>query len=261
MDLVDTHCHLHDPEFFDEVKTEEAFSSSVKAGVKKMIGIGTSLADSKKAIEFAKKHSENYWASVGIHPHEAGKLSEEDIEGHLEELEKLVSDEKVVAIGECGFDFYYNERDTHLKKQTMLLEGQLKIARKHDLPVSFHVREAFTDFWPVFDKYKVKGVLHSFTDRPEHLEKALERHLLIGVNGIATFTSHSWQKEMFKQLPLESLVIETDAPFLTPHPMRGKINSPKNVIYITKYMAELRGEDVTIIAETTTNNARKLFGI
>lgn len=261
MQLIDTHAHLHDPEFFKLAEAEKVLKLSVKAGVDQIIGIGTSLEDSKNAIKFAHAYPENYAASVGIHPHMAAKLSEKEIDKQLVQLDALASDAKVVAVGECGFDFYYNDRKTDLKKQTRLLIGQLEIAKKYNLPVSFHVREAFDDFWPVYDQFKVRGVLHSFTDRPGHLEKALERGLLIGINGIATFTSHQWQKDIFKTIPLEKIVLETDSPFLTPMPRRGTINSPENVIYITKYMAELRGEDESTVARTTTANARTLFGL
>lgn len=261
MEYIDTHCHLHDPEFFSAKEATSVIASSVQSGVAKMIGIGTSLEDSKNAIAYARNHPESYWASVGIHPHESSKLSSVQIDKHLKELDQLASDTKVVAIGECGFDFYYNDREKMLEKQTQLLEGQLQVAKKHNLPVSFHVREAFTDFWPIYDRYKVPGVLHSFTDRPEHLQKALKRGLFIGINGIATFTSHRWQLDMFKAIPLEKIVVETDSPFLTPKPKRGTINTPENVIYITQYLAELRGEDVRHTSRQTTDNARKLFGI
>ncbi len=261
MNYIDTHCHIHDSEFFDPKSASKALKESVRAGVMQMIGIGTSLEDSKQAVNFANSNPDNYWVAVGIHPHEAGKLSVEDIEKQLTELDDLATEEKVVAIGECGFDFYYNDRSEALHKQTILLEGQLEIARKHGLPVSFHVREAFDDFWPVYDKFKVSGVLHSFTDRAAHLEKALQRGLFIGINGIATFTSHQWQKDMFRTIALENVVLETDSPFLTPSPRRGTINTPENVIYITEFMAELRGEDARTIADITTRNARKLFRI
>lgn len=262
MDLIDTHCHLHDLEFFKEDEAQAALEASSRAGVKQVIGIATSLEDSKRAIKFAHKHPKHYWASVGIHPHEAAKLSEEQIKENLRELDKLASDKMVIAIGECGFDFYYHKADELLERQTQLLIGQLEIAQKHKLPISFHVREAFDHFWPIFDRYSdIKGVLHSFTDTEQHLNKALKQGLYIGVNGIATFTKSSEQIEMFKQIPLKNIVVETDSPFLTPNPKRGKINEPKNVTYITTFMAELRGEDVKRVASSTTANARKLFGL
>lgn len=261
MKLIDTHCHVHSPEFFKPEDAEKVFTESVEAGVDIMIGIATSLVDSKDAIKFAHDHPESYWASVGIHPHEGSQITDREIDEHLKELEKLASDPRVVAIGECGFDFHYNSRDETKARQVRLLEGQLEIAKKYGLPVSFHVRAAFEDFWPVYEKYKVPGVLHSFTDTIEHLRQAIEHGLYIGVNGIATFTKDEKQREMFKQIPIEKLLLETDAPFLTPVPVRGKINSPKNVIYVTDFMAELRGEDADSIASRTTTNARKLFGL
>jgi TatD DNase family protein len=261
MELIDTHCHLHDPEFFKSRDAEEAVKAAIDAGVTKLLGIGTSLADSKNTIKFAYKHPRHYWASIGIHPHEASNLTDSEIDQHLIELEKLASDPKVVAVGECGFDFYYHKRREMIKKQTRLLVGQLEIAKKYDLPVSFHVRGAYDDFWEIYDQFKVTGVLHSFTDTKEHMKQALQRGLLFGINGIATFTKDLKQIEMFKLIPLESMILETDAPFLTPVPKRGTINTPENVIYITKFMAELRGEDVRTVASATTANARKLFGL
>lgn len=261
MKFIDSHCHIHDLEFFSFKEVEIALECAIEAGVAEILCAATSLEDSRAAIAFAKKHPKNCWSMVGIHPHEASKLSEKEIAVHLNELEELASDPKVVVVGECGLDFYYNDRSDLLYKQTQLLSGQLEIAKKHNLPVSFHVREAFDDFWPIYDQFKVKGVLHSFTDRPVHLKKALERGLFIGVNGIATFTSHEWQKDMFRTIALENVVLETDSPFLTPKPRRGTINTPENVIYITEFMAELRGEDARTIADITTRNARKLFRI
>lgn len=260
MHYIDTHCHIHDPEFFSNEEAEEAYQSAVKNGVRWMVCIGTSLEDSKRAIAFAKAHPEHVRASIGIHPHEASRLTEEEITLQLEELARLADTPEVVAVGECGFDFYYNDKKECFARQKTLLEGQLAIARQHNLPVSFHVREAFDEFWEVFARYKtVKGVLHSFTDRAPHLKRAQEYNLRIGINGIATFTNHRWQKELFRTMPLSQIVVETDAPFLTPHPKRGTINKPENVIYITKHLAALREETEEIVASTTTATARELF--
>jgi len=259
MQLIDSHCHIHDREFFDADAAEAVYQRSVKQ-LEAMLLIGTSLDDSRQAISFAGMHPEKCFAAIGIHPHEAGKKSKQEIVEELQGLGLLADDPSVRAVGECGLDFYYNDRSEVLGKQTSLLEGQLQIATDNNLPVSFHVREAFVDFWPILDNFPdIQGVLHSFTDKPEHLEMALSRGLLIGINGIATFTSHSWQKELFKSVRIDSFVLETDAPFLTPNPIRGTINEPINVTYVTKYLAELRGEDEEYIAEHTTANARKLF--
>lgn len=259
MKLIDTHCHIHDPEFFSPEQTEEALAHA-REELEALLLIGTSLEDSKNAVAFAHKHPDICWAAVGIHPHEASTMSAEQIADDLAQLDQLAGDAKVVAIGECGFDFYYNKREDALDRQTQLLKGQLKIANKHNLPLSFHVRDAFSDFWPVFDEYHdLRGVLHSFTDTQEHADKALARGLLFGVNGIATFTKQEWQREVYRMIPLETLLIETDAPFLTPNPIRGTINEPRNVTYITNFLAELRGDTTESIRHSTTSNARGLF--
>jgi TatD DNase family protein len=260
MQFVDTHCHIHESEFFAPEDAEAALKNAVKSGVDNILCVGTSLKGSKEAISFSAKYPETCRASIGIHPHEGTKLTDDKIDSHLAELATLVTAPEVVAIGECGLDFYYNDRSQALAKQQKLLRGQLELARKYNLPVSFHVRQAFEDFWPIFGKYQgTKGVLHSFTDKSVHLERALKYGLYIGINGIATFTQHQWQLDLLKSIPLEKIVVETDAPFLTPIPKRGTINLPENVIYITKFLAELRGEDVTTFVRQTTDNARRLF--
>jgi len=127
----------------------------------------------------------------------------------------------------------------------------------------FHVREAFDDFWPIFDDYqgKIRGVLHSFTDNMENLKKALERDLFVGVNGIATFAKNPQQLQVYRQIPLQKLLLETDAPFLTPDPFRGTINEPKYVFRVVSFLAELRSDSVDNLASATTQNARQLFGL
>lgn len=266
MQYVDTHCHIHDTEFFSPEDAEATYQQAVKSGVRWMICIATSLEDSKRAIAFARAHPEHCRASIGIHPHEATNLTEHEIQDQLIELESLASEPEVVAVGECGFDFYYNDKKECFARQKALLKGQIAIAAQHNLPMSFHVREAFNEFWSVFEQSKkrygsINGVLHSFTDRENHLIRAQKHNLLIGINGIATFTSHAWQKELFQSVGLEDFVIETDAPFLTPVPMRGTINTPENVIYITRFLASQREESEEGIAKATTANAVQLFSL
>jgi TatD DNase family protein len=142
------------------------------------------------------------------------------------------------------------------------LEAQIKIALKHNLPIIFHVREAFADFWPIFDKYPgIRGELHSFTDSSANLKIALDRGLYIGVNGISTFTKDETQKDIFDSIPLDRLLLETDAPFLTPAPLRGKVNQPAYVKLVAQYHANRRELSLEEIALATTANARKLFNI
>jgi len=166
----------------------------------------------------------------------------------------------VVAVGECGLDFHYNHSPR--AAQIKALEFQIELALAAELPLILHVREAFDDFWPIFDNYKaLRGVLHSFTDSAASLDKALARGLLIGVNGIATFTKDPAQLEVYRVIPLEKLVLETDAPFLAPAPHRNAINEPKNVALVADFLSAMRGEERQTLAAATTRNARQLFGI
>lgn len=268
IDLTDTHCHIHelvraltpthDKWFADKAERtpESVIEAAREHDVTKMICIGTSLADSELAVEFAGMH-ENIWASIGIHPHEA--------KDHLESTRQskfaaLADAPKVVAVGECGLDYYYGLSPK--ADQETLLRFQIELALEHDLPLSFHVREAYDDFWPIFDSYSgVRGVLHSFTDTAANVEKALERGLYIGVNGIATFTKDDEQRVIFRTIPQHALLLETDAPYLTPAPYRGKVCEPKHVRATAGYLSELRGESLADIAAVTTANTRALFGI
>lgn len=270
MELVDTHCHIQSAGLkkgekatrelwakTPELTGERLAADAAEAGVSRLICVGCDLDDSRIAVDFVKNR-ENCWASVGIHPHEAQHYS--DDKSRLEEFADLTDRPKVVAIGECGLDYYYE----HSPKtaQLKLLRYQIELALKCNLPLIFHVREAFDDFWPVFDEYEgVRGVLHSFTDSVENLHKAVTRDLFIGVNGIATFTKDDRQLETYRNIPLKKLLLETDAPFLTPAPYRGSVNKPKRVREVAEFLADLRGEDRESLVRSTTQNACQLFGL
>ncbi|MDB5170565.1 MAG: Preprotein translocase [Candidatus Saccharibacteria bacterium] len=270
MELVDTHCHIQSAGLTSgERSTRELWaknpaltadslvSDAAKAGVTRLICVGCDLEDSKLAVNFVQNH-DTCWASIGLHPHEAQHYAGN--QAQLDEFAALVTQPKVVAIGECGFDFYYNHSPK--EAQVEALKFQLELALKHDLPLIFHVREAFDDFWPIFDSYSdIRGVLHSFTDSAENLQKAIERGLYVGINGIATFAKDPAQLDVYRAVPAQRLLLETDAPFLTPTPYRGSINEPKRVRDVADFVAELRGEDREVLAATTTSNARALFGI
>lgn len=291
LDLVDTHCHIqsidasagerHTRELWakaEELTADTVIASAVEAGVAKMVCVGCDLEDSKLAIEFVQQHPECF-ASIGIHPHEAqhyagrqklmdefaslarsdpAQRDNEDRKGFARSDPATIA-KKVVAVGECGLDYYYEHSPK--EAQVEILRFQLDLARKHGLPVIFHVREAFDDFWPIYDEFKVRGVLHSYTDSSENLQRALERGLYIGVNGIATFTKNGAQLSMYQAIPPEHILFETDAPFLTPTPYRGTINEPKYVRNITEFTAKLRDETVEQLAHASSENASALFGI
>lgn len=266
MQFFDTHCHIHEAPSAnnpddgthalwlkaDTRDADELIARAHAQGVTRLICVGTTAEDSRRAIEFVQTR-ENSWASIGLHPHEA-KFAD----AALPELAGMLSEPKVVAIGECGLDYFYNHSDK--KDQASALSAQLDLAAEHNLPVIFHVREAFDDFWPIFDSYKgLRGVLHSYTDNRTNLQKALERDLFIGANGIMTFTRDQQQLEVARTIPLERLLLETDAPFLTPVPFRGRVNEPAHVRLVADFLAHLRGEPLAELANQTSANAQTLF--
>lgn len=274
-ELTDTHCHIQSlaagqggeavtHELWakaGDLTPEQVIKDAKAAGVTRLICVGCDLADSRLAIVFVKNR-ENTWASIGIHPHEAKDYAHDAAK--RAEFSALTTQPKVVAVGECGLDYFY----AHSPKEDQLavLKFQIELALENDLPMTFHVREAFDDFWPVFDRYHspkrpIRGVLHSFTDSQGNLEKAVARGLYIGVNGIATFAKKQSQIDMYRAIPQQHLLLETDAPFLTPIPYRGSINEPKQVRTIAGFVAQLRGEDFAALAIATNANAQALFGI
>ena len=249
MQLIDTHCHIHDSEFYPDSR-EEVYQQSREAAVF-MLCVGTDERSSVEAVAFAKTH-EGTKAIVGVHPHEA-KEGWASIEALVEQNRDVI-----VGIGEIGLDYFYGHSPKEVQQEA--LRAQLALAAKHNLPVSFHVREAFDDFWPIFDEFSgVRGVLHSFTDTQENLEKGIERGLKIGVNGISTFTKEEAQQRMFTEVPLEHIVLETDAPFLTPKPFRGKMNVPAYIGRIAEHQAMQKGISLDDVIRITTDNAKVLF--
>ena len=250
--IIDTHCHIHEPY---ELPVDDVLARAVESGVSKMICVGTSEESSVQAIDFALSHpEEGVFSAIGVHPHETS-------EGYRA-IADLASGkpERLVAIGEIGLDLFYTNSPKEV--QIEALKFQLEIAQRYDLPVIFHVREAFDDFWPIFDSFSgLRGVLHSFTDSAENLQEALKRGLFIGVNGISTFTKIESQKAVFDSVPLENIVFETDAPFLTPVPYRGKINEPAYVRKVLEYHAERRGLTPGELADISSRNAIKLFNL
>ena len=268
--LIDSHCHLHDREFFDEKQAEEMIDRAHKNGVEKIICIGTSHDDSLAARDFANVHDGVYW-TYGIHPSESARgdiaLSRSIFPdggnterprpvttGPRERSEKEHISSSLVAIGEVGLDYHYEgySRDAQIR----LFEQMLQLAKDHDLPLSFHVREAFDDFFAVVENFpKIKGVVHSFSDNKKNLKRILnETDFYVGVNGMATYST-------LPTPPLERILLETDAPFLTPVPFRGIINEPAYIRNIANWLSEKLAKDSLIIEEETTKNVRKLFKI
>ena len=229
-----------------------------EAGVKKIVCIGTSHKDSLAAQEFAASHNDVYW-TYGIHPEMAMSLSRlgsrpAGAKSRAAALRNPPSRDKLIAIGEVGLDYHYP--DYNREAQIRLLEQMLQLATDNDLPVSFHVREAFPDFFPVVENFpKIRGVVHSFTDSKKILKRILnDTEFYVGINGLATYST-------LPTPPLERILLETDAPFLTPAQFRGIINEPAYVREIAMWLSEKLGEKFEIIEKETTKNARELFRI
>jgi TatD DNase family protein len=299
--LADTHCHIHEAwravngadataKLWDKAgrpNADDIIQRAVQDGVTCMICVGTTLPDSQLAVEFAQTRP-RVWASIGLHPHEAKDYANHPAK--LKAFASLVSDQgwqpagqhppgahegapgrggradrtpapgKIVAVGECGLDYFYNHSSK--QDQEKVLRFQIELALAHDLPLIFHVRDAFDDFWPIFDGYQnVRGVIHSFSAGEKELGEIIERGLYVGLNGIMTFTKHVKQLDAAKAVPSDRLLLETDAPFLTPQPFRGRICEPRHVRVTAEFLANLRGESLADLATATTNNARRLFGI
>lgn len=257
--LIDTHCHIHS-DFF-KLDPEQVLLEAQQKGVKKLICVGVGVDDSKKAVLFAQKH-DGVFASVATHPHSA----KDDVD-RMNELESLLQADKgaIAAIGETGLDYFYEHSPRAIQQE--VLQKHLELAVSYKKPCIFHIRgsktdpdDAFRDFFAIFDKYTLKpSVVHSFNAGQRQLDIVLSKSLCVGVNGISTFTKNAEQIEMFRNIPLNRLVLETDAPLLTPIPKRGKINVPAYVEHTLEHLAKLKRVKPEVIAQQTTQNAEELF--
>jgi len=265
--LIDSHCHIHEDDY--PLDPHEVLKNSAKNNVTKIFCIGTNLESSQKAVKFAKKFNDlsdvSIFATLGVHPHESLTFTDND----NIEIRKLIKEKpsNIKGIGEIGLDYYYefSPRDA----QISAFESQLQIALDHSLPVSFHLRDdvknpgrVFEDFWPIVSNFpKVRGIMHSFTDTHANMEIAIDRGFYIGVNGIVTFNKNPEQTKMYRSIPIERLVLETDAPYLSPTPFRGKISQPSYIKNIAEFLAEFLNKPIEEISEMTTKNIIGLFQI
>ena len=251
--IIETHCHL------DYLNRDELSNHLIKArdvGVKKFVTIAVSEENLISTIELAN-HYHDVWATQGIHPHCASDYTEDTEKKILTNLEC----NKVVAIGEIGLDYYYEHSERDMQKN--VFEKQLDLASEANLPVVIHTREADDDTIEILKKYslalKKKGVIHSFTSTMKLAEFCLSEGFKLGFNGIATFKSAENVREVIKCTPLDQMVLETDSPYLTPVPYRGKQNSPRYLPFIAKKIAEIKNTDIEILLQNTYQNSVDLF--
>lgn len=252
--MIDTHCHLHDKRFDDD--RAAAIAHAREAGVDRMISVGCDIEDSRRALATAREYG--LFASAGVHPHEAEGVTP----GYVQTLREFASDERVVAIGETGLDYYYNysPRDDQIR----VLREQIELARERKLPLIFHQRDAFDDFLDVLrdDFAGLRGVVHCFTGDAEQAETLVrEFDLKLGIGGVLTFKTAQSLRDAVVRVGLDAVVLETDAPYLAPVPMRGKRNEPAFVPYVARTLSELFGIDIAEVGEITGRNAAALFSI
>lgn len=254
MSLVDTHAHLDHPRF--DPDREEVIERTLSAGVQ-VIAVGTDPASSGQAVRIAQKYG--LYAAVGIHPHEVGRFvrNGELAPNVLPQLKDLLEEERVVAVGEIGLDYFkeYSSRDA----QRVAFHAQLELAQRWNKPVVIHNRDSEDDIVWVLSQHECTGVVHSFNQDWTFAEQALDLGYYLGVNGIATFAKDDALQRALKRIPTDRLLLETDCPYLAPVPQRGRRNEPRYVQHVAEYLAHHRGMPTQVLAEATTENARRLF--
>lgn len=253
--LIDSHAHLDDRRFD---KDREEIIKSLKADeVDIVINPGADFLSSVKAVSLAEKF-ENIYAAVGIHPHEAKAMDDNTIDI----LRDLAKKKKVIAIGEIGLDYHYDNSPRDIQKQRF--REQIRLAKELKLPIIVHDREAHKDTFDIISQEldeNLTGVLHSFSSSAEMAKKYIDMGFYISFSGPITFKNAKQPKEVAKEIPLEYILIETDSPYLTPEPKRGKRNQPLNVRYIAGKIAELKGISFEEVARKTSENTKRLFNI
>jgi TatD DNase family protein len=254
MNLIDTHCHLTFEQFGGDVNG--VIQRSIAVGVIGWITVGTDLADSRKAVELADKF-ENMFAAVAIHPHEAKSADQQTIA----QLKEIAQNSKVVAIGETGLDFHYNFSTPQQQKDCFV--RHLETAAELNLPVIIHCREAFDDTVKILEsnsKSTKKVVFHCFSGSVEQAKVVLEKGWYISLTGVVTFRNAEKTREVAKLVPIDRLMIETDAPYMSPEPMRKqKVNEPALLVHTARFIADLRRMELVKFAEQVTATTKQFF--
>ncbi len=249
--MIDTHCHL-EMKPFDEDR-EEVIKRAKEVGLEAIITIGSDFEGNKKAIELSEKYDIVY-ATVGFHPHDAKDFTEET----FELIKRLSRKEKVLAIGEIGLDYHYNHSPKHIQKEAFI--KQLTYAKEIDYPVVIHSRESKTDTLEILKRSGVnKGVMHCFSGDIDMAKKVMELGFFISIAGPITYKNATKLQSIAKLIPDDYLLIETDAPYLTPEPFRGVRNEPAYIIHTARFLAKLRGISEEDIIRITSVNAKRLF--
>ena len=261
--LVDTHAHLNFREF--EKDLDQVIKRAIKNEVKKIICVSSNLQESEKSIEITQKYPGIILAAIGIHPHQTDSKTKLSTKEQLRKLADLVKQKEVVAIGECGLDYSPappGEKDRSRKEQLFLFKKQIELALKEKLPINVHSREASSETLEILEKYGkkgLKGIWHCYSAGKKRIERISQLGFFFGVNGNLTYDPGL--QNVFSQIPLEKIVLETDCPFLAPEPCRGQRSEPAHVKIIAKYLAKLKGTTLEEVAKITNQNAKNIFEI
>lgn len=260
--LFDTHAHYYDSRFWEEAEGADAILAEVFAGdVDRIVNVGTNVENSRVCLEMASRY-EGMYAAVGIHPSDCAELDESaiaDFARFLEEHSDFAA-HKIVAIGEIGLDYYWEPYDK--AKQAFFFEEQLKLAEKWNLPVVIHDREAHGDCFETVLRFpNVRGVFHSYSGSVEMARELVKRGWYISFSGVASFKNANRVREVVASVPLDRLLIETDCPYLAPHPMRGKLNHSGYLHFTAEAVAAAHGVSPEALAALTHQNAERLFGL
>ena len=255
MELIDTHCHLDIPPLSDNAG--EFIDRAVSHGVTGLIAVGIDQASSERAVGFAHEYP-NVFASVGLHPHDAKTASDQV----LDTLSNLAKDERVKAWGEIGLDFFKKHSPT--EKQIEVFRVQLEMAQDLKLPVIIHSRDAQAELMDILEEALSPGypaVIHCFSGDWPEARRALDMGLFLSFTGVITFPSAGRLREVVRLCPMDRIFVETDAPFLSPVPFRGKPNEPARITFVAESIAEIKGLDIEEVGRCTTENARAFFDL
>ena len=256
MKIVDTHCHLNDEALYKDL--DSVIFRARQAGVEKMVVVGWDEASSKLAIEIAEQYDFIY-AVIGFHPENVFDIDDKILYDTL----KLYKHPKVVGIGEIGLDYHWTKDPDKREIQKEYFIKQIKFANEAGLPISIHSREAFADTLEILKQYPPlhSGVMHCYSGSAENIQDIINLNLYIGLDGPVTFTNAKTPKEVAAEVPLEKLVVETDCPYLSPHPLRGTVNEPANICLVIDAIADLKQMSKKHLLEIVYDNSCRLFNL
>ena len=247
--LVDTHSHIYYDQYEDDLP--KVINDAEDSEIKRIVCVGTDIETSYKSIEIANKY-DNVFCTVGCHPHEASKMKN----GYLNTIEDMCKHDKVIAIGETGLDYFYNHSSKSIQKKIFI--DQIELSNNLNLPIVIHNRESDKDLLEILKRFKPKGVIHCFSGNLKMAKEVTNLGLLISFTGIITFKNFN-HIDVIEKIDLNNIMVETDSPYLSPIPHRGKRNEPKHVKIIAEKIAEIKNLPTQKVIKQTTKNAFKLF--